>query len=155
MKKLLLLLFLALAIFMTSCSPVKVLVKNISMGGTGDNYVVTPAKVEVTHIDTNIVVKIPITISNNDSQSKTFQLKVVSPLSDEMSAGYTSYPVQGIDTFFNQDTIIIEGGKIGIVNLYIAKVDKIPNTQLWVNVSVLTNQLITSAYIVNILIKGG
>jgi hypothetical protein len=40
------------------------------------------------------------------------------------------------------------------VNFYIAKVGEIPNTQVWVNISVETDQQITSAYIVNILIKG-
>ena len=154
MKKLLVLLSLTFVVALTSCNSVKILVKNISLGGTGDNYVVTPAKVEVARIGMNRVVAVPITISNKDNQSKTFQLKVVSPISGETSVGYTSYPVQGIDTFFNQDTISIEGGKQGVVNFYIAKVDKIPNTQVWVNVSVETNQQITSAYIVNILIKG-
>lgn len=155
MTKILLVLGVVLLLFLTSCgSSIKVLVKNISLGGTGDNYVVTPAKIEVSKINTDSLVKVPITITNKDSQLKTFQLKVVSPLSDEMSTGYTAYPVSGIDTFFNQDTISIEGGKQGIVNFYVAKVDKIPNTQVWVNVSVQTDQQITSAYIVNILIKG-
>jgi hypothetical protein len=157
MKRILLLfLFLsALFLLLPSCgNSVKILVNSISLGGTGDNYIVTPAKIEVTRIKLNSVVKIPITITNSDSQPKTFQLKVVSPLSGETSAGYTPYPVNGIDTFFNQDTITIEGGKKGIVNFFIARVDKIPDTQVWVNVSVETSQQITSAYIVNILIKG-
>jgi hypothetical protein len=155
MKRIILLLSLVL-LLVPSCtdSPVKILVKEISFGGTGDNYVVTPAKVEVTSIKINSVVAVPITITNNDNQPKTFQFKVVSPISGETSAGYTSYPVQGIDTFFSQDTITIEGGKKGIVNFFIARVDKIPDTQVWVNVSVETSQQITSAYIVNILIKG-
>jgi hypothetical protein len=154
-KKLLVLLSLVFVVILTSCgSPVKVLVKNISLGGTGDNYVVTPAKVEVTSMKINSVVAVPITITNNDNQQKTFQFKEVSPISGETSADYTPYPVQGIDTFFNQDTINIEGGKKGVVNFYIAKVARIPNTQVWVNISVETDQQITSAYIVNILIKG-
>ena len=140
----------------SSCSsnPVKILVKNISLGGTGDNYNVSPAKVEVTKIGLNRVVAIPITITNTDNQQKTYQLKVVSPLEDEMSAGYTSYPINGVGVFFDHDTIDIEGDKQGVVNFYVAKVDKIPNTQVWVDVSVETNNQITSAYIVNILIKG-
>ena len=166
MKKALLL--FGLMVLLTSCTsnPVNVLVKDISMGGTGDNYNVSPAKVEITEIKKDSVVEIPITISNNDSQPKTYQLKVVSPISGEVSQGYTSYPVSGIGVFFgqntkyvdnvwlNEGTITIEGGKKGTVNFYVAKVDKIPNTQLWVNVSVQTEQQITSAYIVNILIKG-
>lgn len=124
------------------------------MGGTGDNYVVSPVKVEVTGMGINKVTEIPITISNNDNQEKTYQLKVVPPLNGEASVGYTPYPVSGIGTFFSQDTINIEGGKTGVVKFYIAKVDKIPNIQLWVNVSVETGQQLTSAYMVNILIKG-
>ena len=153
MKKVLLLLPILL---LCSCShnSVKVLVNTISMGGTGDNYSVSPAKVQVEKIDMNGVVEIPITITNNDSQDNTYQLKVVEPLESELSQGYTAYPVKGIGTFFSQDTITIQGGKNGTVNFYIAKVDKIPNTQVWVNVSVETNNQITSAYIVNILIKG-
>ena len=166
MKKLLVLLPMVLVLASCSSNPVKVLVKDISMGGTGDNYNVSPAKVEVTKIDTDGVVKIPITITNKDRQQKTFQLNVVSPLIDEVSKGYTPYPVKGIGTFFSQDTryvdnvwlnqgiITIEGGKKGTINFYIAKVDKIPNTQVWVDVTVETNNQITSAYIVNILIKG-
>jgi len=151
MKKVLLLLLPL--ILLCSCSNVKVLVKNISMGGTDDNYSVSPAKVEAI-VGMNEVVKIPITITNTDTEQKTYDLEVVSPISSEVSQGYTAYPMAGIDTFFNQDTIVIKGGGIGTANLYIARVDKIPNTQLWVNVSVETNNQITSAYIVNILIKG-
>ena len=143
-------------VLLSSCSsnPVKILVKDISMGGTGDNYNVSPAKVEVTRIGINCVVVIPITITNKDTQQKTFQLKIVSPLKDEVSPGYTPYPVSGVNAFFNQDTVTVNGGEKETVNFYIAKVDKIPNTQVLVNVSVETNNQITSAYIVNILIRG-
>ena len=156
MKRILILVIVVLTLLVASCSnnPIKVLVKDISMGGTGDNYNVSPAKVEVEKIGINRVVKIPITITNKDIETKTFQLKVVSPITGEINQGYTPYPISGIGTFFNQDTINIEGGKIGIINFYIAKVDKISNTQVWVNVSVETNNQITSAYMVNILIKG-
>ena len=151
MKKVLLLLPILL---LCSCSHnnVKVLVNSISMGGTGDNYSVSPAKVEVT-IKNDSTVTIPITINNNDSQDNTYQLKVVEPLQSELIQGYTAYPVKGIGTFFSQDTINIKGGTSGTVYFYIAKVDNIPSTQLWVNVSVDSGQQITSAYIVNILIK--
>jgi len=155
MKRLLLLLGLV-SLLLSSCSsnPVKILVKDISMGGTGDNYNVSPAKVEVEKIGMNGVVKIPITITNKDSQQKTFQLNVVSPILDDISQGYTPYPVKGIGTFFSNDTVTVNGGGEETVNFYIAKVEKIPNIQVWANVSVETNQQITSAYIVNILIKG-
>ena len=168
MKKVKLVVMILLLLSLCACSsnPVKILVKDISMGGTGDNYNVSPAKVEVIKIDIDKVVKIPITITNKDSQQKTFQLKVVSPLLDDVIQGYTTYPVNGIGTFFGQDTefvdnvwlssntVTVNGGEEETVNFYIAKVDKIPNTQLWVNVSVETSNQITSAYIVNILIKG-
>ena len=154
MKKLLVLLPMVLVLASCSSNPVKVLVKDISMGGTGDNYNVSPAKVEVIKIKMNGVVKIPITITNNDSNQKTYQLKVVSPLVDDVSESYTPYPVSGIGAFFQNDTVTVNGGEEETVNFYIAKVDKIPNTQVWVNVSVETNNQITSAYIVNILIKG-
>ena len=153
MKKILLILLPVLLLSSCTGNQVKVLVNSISMGGTGDNYSVSPAKVEVTSINMNGVVEIPITITNNDGQDNTYQLKVVEPLESELSQGYTAYPVKGIGTFFSQDTITIQGGKKGTVNFYIAKVDKIPDTQLWVNVSVESGQQITSAYIVNILIK--
>jgi hypothetical protein len=155
MRKVLLLFGLVL-VLLSSCSsnPVKILVKDISMGGTGDNYNVSPAKVEVEKIGLNKVVMIPITITNKDIQIKTFQLKIVSPLIDEVSQGYTPYPISGVNAFFNQDTVTVNGGGKETVNFYIAKVDKIPDTQVWVNVSVETNNQITSAYIVNILIKG-
>jgi hypothetical protein len=88
MKKLLVLLSLVFIVVLTSCgSPVKVLVENISLGGTGDNYMVTPAKMEVTSIKMNSVVAVPITITNNDNQPKAFQFKVVSPISGETSTG--------------------------------------------------------------------
>jgi hypothetical protein len=136
------------------------------MGGTGDNYNVSPAKAEVERIGLNKVVMIPITITNKDTQQKTFQLNVVSPILDDIVKGYTPYPVVGVGTFFGQNTefvdnvwlsqgtVTVKGGAEEIVNFYIAKVDKIPNTQVWVNVSVETDKQITSAYIVNILIKG-
>ena len=154
MKKLLVLLPLIFVLASCSTNPVKILVKDISMGGTGDNYNVSPAKVEVIKIDIDKVVKIPITITNKDTQQKTFQLKVVSPILDDISVGYTPYPVNGVGLFFSNDTVTVNGGEEETVNFYIAKVDKIPNTQVWVNVSVETNNQITSAYIVNILIKG-
>ena len=167
MKKVILTAMCLLSLFLCSCgNPVKILVKNISMGGTGDNYNVSPAKVAVTKIKMNGVVKIPITITNNDSNQKTYQLKVVSPVIGETNTDYTSYPVKGMGTFFSQNTeyvdnvwfsqgtITVNGGSKETIDFYIAKVDNIPNTQLWVNVSVKTQQQITSAYIVNILIKG-
>ena len=155
MKKVILTAMCLLSLFLCSCgNPVKILVKNISMGGTGDNYNVSPAKVAVTKIKMNGVVKIPITITNNDSNQKTYQLKVVSPLVDDVSESYTPYPVSGIGAFFQNDTVTVNGGEEETVNFYIAKVDKIPNIQVWVNVSVETSNQITSAYIVNILIKG-
>ena len=156
MKKVKLVVMILLLLSLCACSsnPVKVLVKDISMGGTGDNYNVSPAKVEVIKIDIDKVVKIPITITNKDTQQKTFQLKVVSPILDDISVGYTPYPVNGVGLFFSNDTVTVNGGEEETVNFYIAKVDKIPNTQVWVNVSVETNNQITSAYIVNILIKG-
>jgi hypothetical protein len=155
MKKIVLvIMLLSSSLSLCACNNVKILVPNISMAGTGDNYNISPAKIEVSSIKINSVVKIPITIANDDKEAKTYQLKVVAPLKEETSSRYTAYPVRGISTFFNQDTITVEGGKVGVVNFYIAKIDKIPNTQVWVNVSVETNHQITSAYIVNILIKG-
>ena len=152
--KLVVMILLLLSLCACSSNPVKILVKDISMGGTADNYNVSPAKLEVMKIEMNGVVTIPITITNKDTQQKTFQLKIVPPLVDDVSEGYTPYPVNGVGLFFSNDTVTVNGGEEETVNFYIAKVDKIPNTQVWVNVSVETNNQITSAYIVNILIKG-
>jgi len=155
-KKMALVVTFLIILSLCSCTgnSVKILAKDISIGGTGDDYNVSPAKVEVTITNKRKAVEIPIIITNKDSQQKTFLLRVVSPISGEVSQDYTAYPVDGLSTYLSNDTMNIEGGQTRVTNLYITKTNKIPNTQVWVNVSVETNNQITSAYIVNILIKG-
>lgn len=149
MKKILVLLLVFMTVF-TSCSNhVKILVKNISMGGTGDNYVVSPAKVEV---NLNKQVSIPITITNKNDRLGTFELKIISP--EQLTSGYESYPVNGLWVTMNEDVIDIPANSSKVVNLYIGKVQSISDTQLWVSIHIQTNQQITSAYMVNVLIKG-